>query len=114
MAFILNFFLQAISLREMEDVASLEEMLGRPLSKQERSRIGVSSLRIFLEELLQKRYKDFYFAQIEVVIPRILIKGYDVIYDLYATFIMCDYEFHWRNMRFGLILLSFHKCWMCL
>jgi len=29
--------------------------LGRPLSKKERSRIGVSSLRLFLEELLRKR-----------------------------------------------------------
>ncbi|XP_031260484.1 LOW QUALITY PROTEIN: dynamin-like protein ARC5, partial [Pistacia vera] len=49
---------QAISLREMEDIASLEEKLGRPLSKQERSRIGVSKLRLFLEELLQRRYMD--------------------------------------------------------
>ena len=52
---LIDFLLQAISLREMEDVASLEEKLGRSLSKQERSRIGVSSLRLFLEELLQKR-----------------------------------------------------------
>nr|GEV00612.1 dynamin-like protein ARC5 isoform X2 [Tanacetum cinerariifolium] len=37
-------FKQAISLREMEDVASLEEKLGRSLSKQERSRIGLSLL----------------------------------------------------------------------
>ncbi|XP_057976631.1 dynamin-like protein ARC5 [Malania oleifera] len=51
-------FKQAISLREMEDVASLEEKLGRSLSKQERSRIGVSKLRLFLEELLLKRYMD--------------------------------------------------------
>ncbi|EXB97705.1 Dynamin-like protein ARC5 [Morus notabilis] len=51
-------FKQAISLREMEDVASLEEKLGRLLSVQERSRIGVSKLRLFLEELLQKRYMD--------------------------------------------------------
>ncbi|KAJ0027645.1 hypothetical protein Pint_36565 [Pistacia integerrima] len=49
---------QAISLREMEDIASLEEKLSRPLSKQERSRIGVSKLRLFLEELLQRRYMD--------------------------------------------------------
>ncbi|KAK9167333.1 hypothetical protein Scep_002524 [Stephania cephalantha] len=49
-------FKQALSSREMEDIASLEEKLGRPLSKEERSRIGVSSLRTFLEELLQKRY----------------------------------------------------------
>ncbi|KAL7235910.1 hypothetical protein ACSBR1_019235 [Camellia fascicularis] len=58
-------FKQAISLREMEDVASLEEKLGRPLSKQERSRIGVSSLRRFLEELLQKRYMD----SVPLIIP---------------------------------------------
>lgn len=49
-------FKQAVSFREIEDVASLEEKLGRALSKQERSRIGVSKLRLFLEELLQKRY----------------------------------------------------------
>ncbi|KAG4398619.1 hypothetical protein GLYMA_08G075100v4 [Glycine max] len=49
-------FKQAVCFREIEDVASLEEKLGRALSKQERSRIGVSKLRLFLEELLQKRY----------------------------------------------------------
>jgi len=48
--------MQAVSFREIEDVASLEEKLGRPLSKQERSRIGVSKLRLFLEEILQKRF----------------------------------------------------------
>lgn len=48
---------QAVSLREIEDVALLEEKLGRPLSKEERSRIGVSRLRLFLEELLQKRFQ---------------------------------------------------------
>ncbi|KAG5015035.1 hypothetical protein JHK82_020726 [Glycine max] len=47
---------RAVCFREIEDVASLEEKLGRALSKQERSRIGVSKLRLFLEELLQKRY----------------------------------------------------------
>uniref|UniRef100_A0A803MD45 Dynamin-type G domain-containing protein n=1 Tax=Chenopodium quinoa TaxID=63459 RepID=A0A803MD45_CHEQI len=47
---------RAISLREVEDISCLEEKLGRTLSKQERSRIGISSLRLFLEELLQKRY----------------------------------------------------------
>ncbi|KAH9752237.1 Dynamin-like protein ARC5 [Citrus sinensis] len=47
-------FKQAIFIREMEDITSLEEKLGRSLSKQERSRIGVSKLRSFLEELLQK------------------------------------------------------------
>ena len=57
--------MQAISLREVEDVASLEEKLGRALTEQERSRIGVSKLRLFLEELLQKRYdklRGFIFA----------------------------------------------------
>ncbi|KAM7470435.1 hypothetical protein LguiA_008618 [Lonicera macranthoides] len=58
-------FKQAISLREMEDVASLEEKLGRSLSEQERSRIGVSSLRLFLEELLQKRYM----GSVPLIIP---------------------------------------------
>ncbi|XP_075492868.1 dynamin-like protein ARC5 isoform X1 [Primulina tabacum] len=51
-------FKQAISLREIEDIIVLEEKLGRILSKPERSRIGVSSLRLFLEELLQRRYMD--------------------------------------------------------
>ncbi|CAJ1936000.1 unnamed protein product [Sphenostylis stenocarpa] len=49
-------FKQAVCFREIEDVASLEEKLGRALSTKERSRIGVSKLRLFLEELLQKRY----------------------------------------------------------
>ncbi|KAL2930183.1 Dynamin-like protein ARC5 [Bienertia sinuspersici] len=49
-------FKKAICLREVEDISSLEDKLGRPLSKEERSRIGISSLRLFLEELLQKRY----------------------------------------------------------
>lgn len=51
--------MQAIVSREMEDIASLEEKLGRKLSKQERIRIGVSKLRLFLEELLLKRYACF-------------------------------------------------------
>ncbi|XP_019249956.1 PREDICTED: dynamin-like protein ARC5 isoform X2 [Nicotiana attenuata] len=51
-------FKQAISSREVEDLVALEEKLGRALSKHERSRIGVSSLRLFLEELLLKRYMD--------------------------------------------------------
>ncbi|KAF4384727.1 hypothetical protein F8388_004034 [Cannabis sativa] len=57
--------MQAISLREMEDVASLENKLGRSLSEKERSRIGVSKLRAFLEELLQKRYMD----SVPLIIP---------------------------------------------
>ncbi|KAH8504192.1 hypothetical protein H0E87_011739 [Populus deltoides] len=58
-------FKQAISLREVEDIASLEEKLCRPLSLQERNRIGVSKLRSFLEELLQKRYMD----SVPLIIP---------------------------------------------
>ncbi|CAK7353712.1 unnamed protein product [Dovyalis caffra] len=58
-------FKQAISLREMEDVVSLEEKLGRPLSVRERNRIGVSKLRSFLEEMLQKRYMD----SVPLIIP---------------------------------------------
>ncbi|KAL8521061.1 hypothetical protein ACS0TY_011561 [Phlomoides rotata] len=58
-------FKQAISLREMEDKSALEEKLGRTLSKQEMSRIGVSSLKLFLEELLQKRYMD----SVPLIIP---------------------------------------------
>lgn len=58
-------FKQAISSREMEDVAILEEKLGRLLSKQERSRIGVSKLRLFLEELLLERYME----SVPLIIP---------------------------------------------
>ncbi|KAJ8479100.1 hypothetical protein OPV22_022827 [Ensete ventricosum] len=58
-------FKKAICLREMEDIVALEEKLGRSLSKEERSRIGVSSLRFFLEELLQKRYMD----NVPLIIP---------------------------------------------
>ncbi|KAK7319390.1 hypothetical protein RJT34_04111 [Clitoria ternatea] len=58
-------FKQAVCFREIEDVASLEEKLGRPLSKQERSRIGVSKLRLFLEEMLQKRY----ISNVPLIIP---------------------------------------------
>ncbi|KAL1328165.1 hypothetical protein AAHE18_13G354700 [Arachis hypogaea] len=49
-------FKQAVCFREIEDVSSLEEKLGRSLSKQERNRIGVSKLRLFLEEMLKQRY----------------------------------------------------------
>ncbi|KAF3954952.1 hypothetical protein CMV_019774 [Castanea mollissima] len=65
-------FKQAISLREVEDVASLEEKLGRTLSKAEISRIGVSKLRLFLEELLWKRYMD----SVPLIIP-LLEKEYN-------------------------------------
>ncbi|KAJ6382982.1 hypothetical protein OIU77_031417 [Salix suchowensis] len=58
-------FKQAISLREVEDISSLEEKLGRPLSMKEKNRIGVSKLRSFLEELLQKRYMD----SVPLIIP---------------------------------------------
>ncbi|XP_030459244.1 dynamin-like protein ARC5 [Syzygium oleosum] len=58
-------FKKAVSSRESEDVVSLEEKLGRSLSKQEQSRIGVSKLRLFLEELLQKRYMD----NVPMIIP---------------------------------------------
>lgn len=58
-------FKQSISLREVEDVKSLEEKLGRTLSKREMSRIGVSKLRSFLEELLWKRYMD----SVPMIIP---------------------------------------------
>nr|AEP13980.1 ARC5 protein [Manihot esculenta] len=58
-------FKQAISLREMEDISALEEKLGRSLSKKEKSRIGVSKLRSFLEELLLKRYMD----SVPLIIP---------------------------------------------
>ncbi|KAF3784519.1 Dynamin-like protein [Nymphaea thermarum] len=58
-------FKQAVSLREIQDIASLEEKLGRSLSKDERSRIGVSSLRLFLEELLRRRYMD----SVPLIIP---------------------------------------------
>nr|XP_023889928.1 dynamin-like protein ARC5 [Quercus suber] len=64
--------MQAISLREVEDVASLQEKLGRTLSKAEISRIGVSKLRLFLEELLWKRYMD----SVPLIIP-LLEKEYN-------------------------------------
>ncbi|KAM7252078.1 hypothetical protein ACFE04_023961 [Oxalis oulophora] len=51
-------FKQAIAYRELEDISALEEKLGRSLTKQERNRIGVSKLKSFLEELLQRRYMD--------------------------------------------------------
>ncbi|KAJ6817239.1 dynamin-like protein ARC5 isoform X1 [Iris pallida] len=58
-------FKKAISMRELDDIASLEDKLGRSLSKEERSRIGVSSLRLFLEGLLQKRYME----SVPLIIP---------------------------------------------
>ncbi|XP_023642053.1 dynamin-like protein ARC5 isoform X2 [Capsella rubella] len=58
-------FKQAVSLREMEDISSLEKKLGRLLTKQEKNRIGISKLRLFLEELLWKRYKE----SVPLIIP---------------------------------------------
>ncbi|MED6180228.1 DNA-dependent RNA polymerase II [Stylosanthes scabra] len=55
----------AICFGEIEDVSSLEEKLGRSLSKQERNRIGVSKLRLFLEELLKQRYIN----KVPLIIP---------------------------------------------
>jgi hypothetical protein len=48
--------MKAILSREMEDIASIEDKLGRSLTTKERDRIGVGNLRLYLEELLQKRY----------------------------------------------------------
>jgi hypothetical protein len=48
--------MKAISSRESEDIASIEDKLGRSLTTEEKERIGVGNLRLFLEELLRKRY----------------------------------------------------------
>uniref|UniRef100_A0A804ULC3 Dynamin-like protein ARC5 n=1 Tax=Zea mays TaxID=4577 RepID=A0A804ULC3_MAIZE len=48
--------LKAILSRELEDIASIEDKLGRSLTTMEKDRIGVGNLRLYLEELLQKRY----------------------------------------------------------
>ncbi|AQK39611.1 dynamin-like protein ARC5-like isoform X1 [Zea mays] len=48
--------MQAILSRELEDIASIEDKLGRSLTTMEKDRIGVGNLRLYLEELLQKRY----------------------------------------------------------
>lgn len=53
--YLIVLLVQAIALREKEDVTLLEEKLCRPLTEKEKIRIGVSKLRTFLEELLQKR-----------------------------------------------------------
>eukprot|EP00252_Welwitschia_mirabilis_P024347 TRINITY_DN718_c0_g1_i3.p1 TRINITY_DN718_c0_g1~~TRINITY_DN718_c0_g1_i3.p1 ORF type:complete len:818 (-),score=163.91 TRINITY_DN718_c0_g1_i3:244-2697(-) len=49
-------FKEAVTLREADDIAALEEKLGRQLAKEELSRIGVSKLKGFLEEILLRRY----------------------------------------------------------
>lgn len=46
---------QAVAAREAQDVALLEGKLIRTLSREECSRIGISRLRGFLEQLLQRR-----------------------------------------------------------
>ncbi|KAL2609364.1 hypothetical protein R1flu_027937 [Riccia fluitans] len=51
-------FREAVAMREALDVAMLEEKMDRSLAPEERNRVGVSRLRYFLEELLQRRYMD--------------------------------------------------------
>lgn len=51
-------FQEAVAAREAQDVVLLEEKLNGPLSREECSRVGISRLRWFLEELLQRRYLD--------------------------------------------------------
>lgn len=73
----------------MEDRAALEEKLGRSLSKQERSRIGVSSLKLFLEELLQKRY------------PGCVLKYCFLKYDLLIDTIMDNFVMYLSTKVYG-------------
>ena len=47
-------FREAVTERESNDVTELEQRLDRKLEKAERSRIGVTQLRRFLEQLLQR------------------------------------------------------------
>ncbi|KAG0605139.1 hypothetical protein M758_9G034900 [Ceratodon purpureus] len=51
-------FQEAVAARQIQDLALLEEKLNRPLTRDECSRIGISRLRWFLEQLLQCRYMD--------------------------------------------------------
>lgn len=51
-------FREAVTERENQDVIELEHRLDRRLEKAERSRIGVTQLRRFLEQLLQRRYLE--------------------------------------------------------
>nr|BAH23792.1 dynamin-related protein 5B-2 [Physcomitrium patens] len=51
-------FREAIALQEAKDIAVLEEKLDRQLTKEEQAHIGVSRLRLFLEQLLQRQYMD--------------------------------------------------------
>ena len=48
-------FREAVAERENVDVAELEARLDRKLDRAERSRVGVTQLRRFLEQLLQRR-----------------------------------------------------------
>ena len=48
-------FREAVAERENVDVAELEGRLDRKLDRAERSRVGVTQLRRFLEQLLQRR-----------------------------------------------------------
>lgn len=48
----------AVLTQEASDVISLEDRLDRRLEPGERSRLGVSQLRMFLERLLQRRYLE--------------------------------------------------------
>lgn len=49
-------FREAVTERENVDVSELETRLDRKLERAERARIGVTSLRRFLEQLLQRRW----------------------------------------------------------
>ena len=51
-------FRGAVAERESADVAELERRLDRRLDRGERARIGVTQLRRFLEQLLQRRYLE--------------------------------------------------------
>ena len=51
-------FREAVSRREGEDARLLQDKLKRPLEATERSRLGISQLRGFLEQLLQTRYLE--------------------------------------------------------
>lgn len=49
---------EAVLGREQKDIVDLERRMDRQLGSQERSRVGVSQLRFFLERLLQQRYLE--------------------------------------------------------
>nr|BAH23784.1 dynamin-related protein 5B-3 [Physcomitrium patens]BAH23785.1 dynamin-related protein 5B-3 [Physcomitrium patens] len=51
-------FREAVASQEAKDTAVLEEKLGRQLTKEEQAHVGVSRLRLFLEQLLQRQYLD--------------------------------------------------------